>query len=159
MSIRTNLTKIVAFSIAAVFALSCSKIDIQENTGDNDLKKTYRITIGGNTDDSDTRAVYDGVTYKWEPNDHIGLFMSRNGVSSYTLSNIPMTAMCTSPSTTTYFTGTVSASDISGITGRSDYQDFYSYFPYQSGADCNTYPIVKWNMPSDRKSTRLNSSH
>ena len=146
MNICTNLTKIATLSIATMFVLSCSKIDnfVPENPGN----KTYSITIGGNTDDSGTRAVYDGVTYKWEPNDHIGLFMSRNGVSSYTLSNIPMAAMCTTPSVTTYFTGTVSASDISGISGRSDYHDFYSYFPYQAGADCNTYPIVKWTMPS-----------
>ena len=145
MSICTNLTKIATLSIVTIFVLSCSKIDIPDNPGN----KTYSITLKGNTDDSDTRAVYDGTTYQWEPNDHVGLFMSRTGVSSYVLSNIDMTSQCVTPCTITTFTGTVNQSDINGITGRSERFDFYSYFPYQAGANCNTFPIVKWNMPSN----------
>ena len=109
-------------------------------------KGAYGVTIGASSyDEPATRTEYDGVTYKWSPNDKVGFYMVPMGGSVPMVSNTPLVSQNRTPDRYTEFDGGLTRTEIGRIDPEARY-DYYSYYPYRSeGAG---FPNVSFDIPA-----------
>jgi hypothetical protein len=120
----------------------------------NEPKGTYGIRVGATSyDEPETRAEYDGVTYKWSPRDKVGFFMMLKDSYTPTVSNVALTTANTVADRFAEFNGALTHAQIDAINPDAQY-DYYSYYAPSLPGESQvlpdaSFPTVPFNIPNE----------
>jgi hypothetical protein len=140
----------VVFAVAIFAACSYGGDDSLPAPGEpgRGTEKEYGIKVGASSGLPETRASYDGVTYKWGTSERIGMYMLPAGTTASPIfGNVSLVSTNESASTVTDFKGSITGTQMSLIGPAAKY-DYYSYYPYDAANDEVTFPNVRFEIPA-----------